>query len=127
MEVNEFFAEAKRMCLSNTSCSTCPLTRSKICDFMLYYYSTANYFIDIVIKWSKEHPKATRQSKFLEQFPNTKLNEDGVICFCPKLLDTSLYISSTDYYPCSKKENNCGITCCDCLKEYWLTEISEEN
>ena len=126
MEVNEFFAEAKRMCKSSESCSMCSLEKSGVCDFMLYSYSAAN-FINTVINWSKEHPKATRQSKFLEQFPNTKLNGNGIIPFCPQLLDKSLYRSSTDYYPCSRKENDCGLTCYDCLKEYWLAEITEEN
>ncbi len=39
--------------------------------------------IAIVEEWAKEHPRKTRQSKFLEQYPEADLNALGVISICP--------------------------------------------
>ena len=58
-------------------CSQCPLMRESGC---------ANHTeegVDIVEKWSKEHPIKTILTDFLEKYPNATLKEDGIPRFCP--------------------------------------------
>ena len=62
-----------------------------------------------VEQWSKEHPRKTRQSVFMEQWPNAKTG-NGVL-FCPKNVDT---------------EFRCCVTvkmCNDCRREFWMQEV----
>lgn len=39
--------------------------------------------IEIVQKWSDEHPKKTFLSDFLEKYPNALMDEDGTPLMCP--------------------------------------------
>lgn len=68
------------------------------------------------LRRSKEHPRRTRQSVFLEQFPETTLDVTGVITICPTPL-------SSDY-----RNNNGGCkhpdtACYDCRREFWMQEV----
>lgn len=69
--------------------------------------------IKVVEAWSKENPRKTRQSIFLEQYPNAKC-VDGNIYLCPKMIDTCL---------------SCPIDCNDefdcfvCKREFWSQEV----
>lgn len=70
--------------------------------------------ISIVEKWSKEHPRKTRQSVFLEHYPEATLDEYGVLWFCPSDI-------SADY-----RDSNglCGCKLCsDCRREFWMHEV----
>lgn len=73
--------------------------------------------IAIVEKWSKENPIKTRQSEFLEQYPEADLNALGVIPICPlriiKTHENSNRICKTT-----------GKTCDDCMQEFWNEEIN---
>lgn len=42
--------------------------------------------IQILQDWSNKHPKMTYLEKVLKEFPETKLNKDGIPQFCPHLL-----------------------------------------
>lgn len=66
--------------------------------------------VQIVERWSAAHPRKTRQSVFLEQWPNAAVNEDGVL-FCPKTVNTAHF--------CRCKDKGCG----DCRREFWLEEV----
>ena len=58
-------------------------------------------------------PKKTRQSEFLERYPNArKRNSNGVLDICPKGLDMRL--------DCKFAEG-CDI----CCQNYWLQEVEE--
>ena len=74
--------------------------------------------IDKVIKWAKDHPVKTRQSELLKMFPNAQMSADGdVIWMCPKYI-------SYDYRP----EENCHeISCSDCKRKFWLTEVTDND
>lgn len=66
-----------------------------------------------VEQWSKEHPRKTRQSVFLEQYPNAKVNAKGIV----------------EIWPCDVEKNmqtagRCnGIYCVDCSREFWMQEV----
>ena len=61
---------------------------------------------DIVEEWVKEHPFKTRQSAFLEQYPNAKVGMDGTLTACPQAIDTTVECLS-------------DVPCGDCCREYW--------
>ncbi len=66
--------------LCEIKCSNCPLCSNSngeglSCpDFEMFYPEKA---IEIVQKWSDEHPPKTYLSEFLKNYPNAKLDEDG--------------------------------------------------
>lgn len=65
--------------------------------------------------WSAAHPRKTRQSVFLEQYPNARIDSQAVIYVCP-----------ADAYGdkvCPKNEENFHMRCCDCRHEFWGQEV----
>lgn len=117
MDAIKFIKESNRMCHSFNSCRECPASDSsgycKIC--LCDEYSTEEQ-LSIVEKWSKEHSVKTKQSVFLEQFPNVKLDENGIIDILPCLLDTKQHQFNGD---------NCHtfMSCSKCRKEFWMQEV----
>ena len=61
-------------------------------------------------EWSDENPIKTRQSMFLELFPNAKIT-DGHLNICPITVNI--------------KFENCNpkVSCYECKEEYWLAEV----
>lgn len=76
---------------------------------------TIERYVARVEQWGREHPKETRQCKFLKLFPGAKI-DSGVIIFCPKFL---LPEREGEVY-CRKH-----IKCKECRKDYWLTEVTD--
>lgn len=69
-------------------------------------------------QWAAEHPIKTRQSVFLEQYPEAKLTEDGVLALCP------IAISSE----CGGENGRCvsfNRKCNNCRREFWSAEVEE--
>lgn len=72
--------------------------------------------VEIVEKWSEQHPRRTRQSVFLEQWPEAYIHEDGYLDMCP--LEVSAAHRDTD--------GCCAILdrlCPDCRREFWMQEV----
>lgn len=65
-----------------------------------------------VEQWSKEHPRKTRQSVFLEQYPNAKL-ENGVLHINPCKVDSNF----------SKNVACDSLQCPKCQREFWMQEV----
>lgn len=68
-----------------------------------------------VEQWAAEHPVKTRQSVFLEMFPNAPIFPDtGIVKMSPCEVDAVL-------------RGNCpGVGCCpECRKKFWLAEVEE--
>ena len=110
MDALEFIKERNRMCRSfGGSCNGCPADKNICCSA----FAWQEELVAVVEKWSKENPRKTRQSIFLEQYPNAKC-VDGVVLFCPKLIDT-----------CSTCpiDANIDIDCPDCRREFWTQEV----
>lgn len=67
-------------------------------------------------QWAAEHPIKTRQSVFLEQYPEARLSKDGVLLICPRTISSAY----------RNEEGTCNIanhgTCADCRREFWLAE-----
>lgn len=66
-------------------------------------------------EWSAAHPRKTRQSVFLEQYPEAEKGKHGsLILLCPKRI-------SADYR--DRYESCGGRLCSDCLREFWMQEV----
>jgi hypothetical protein len=92
-KTENYFAEKRRMTKRTTKnglcklgCSNCPLcsinnNKGQSCTaFEMLYPEKA---IEIVQKWSDEHPQKTYLSELLKNHPNILLNDDGTPTFCP--------------------------------------------
>lgn len=85
-KTENYLAEKKRMSKTTESgvckveCTNCLLSSYNngdgICctDFEMLYPEKA---IEIVQKWSDEHPRKTYLSEFLKNYPNAPLDDDG--------------------------------------------------
>ena len=65
-----------------------------------------------VEEWSAAHPCKTRQSVFLEQWPNCMMDDDDVVGMCPRNVDKM--------YECN------GLLfagCAACRREFWMQEV----
>ena len=110
MDALEFIKERNRMCRSfGGSCNGCPADKNICCSA----FAWQEELVAIVEKWSKENPRKTRQSIFLEQYPNAEC-VDGVLVFCPKWIDTC--------FSCLIDDNN-NVDCATCRHEFWMQEI----
>ena len=85
-------------------------------------YRTAGdnaWAVKFVEQWAAEHPAKTRQSVFLEQYPEARLSKDGVLLICPRTISSAY----------RNEEGTCNIanhgTCADCRREFWLSEAEE--
>lgn len=67
-----------------------------------------------VEKWAKEHPIKTRQSLFLEQWPNAEIDCQGVIAIDPCDLDNTMHGKDGDCY-----NGNCD----ECRLAFWTQEV----
>lgn len=72
-------------------------------------YNPANV-VKIVEEWSAAHPRKTRQSAFLEQWPNAELDCQGVIAVDPCDVDKTMHGEDGDCY---------NGKCDDCRREFW--------
>ena len=110
MDALEFIKECNRMCGSfGESCNGCPAYKNIGCSA----FAWQEELVAVVEKWSKENPRKTRQSIFLEQYPNVKC-VDGNIYLCPKMIDTSLSCPI---------ECNDEVDCFVCKHEFWSQEV----
>ena len=69
-------------------------------------------------QWAAEHHAKTRQSVFLEQFPNVRLDTNEIIDILPCRVDPKQY--SFNGKDCCKFRS-CG----ECRREFWMQEVEE--
>lgn len=74
--------------------------------------------VEAAEQWAKEHPAKTRQGVFLEQYPEARLMQDGVLAICPIAI-SSAYRGEDG--SCANPSEKCD----DCRREFWLAEVEE--
>ena len=115
MDALEFLVKRKRLCASYKGCVGCPFGAAECVVRDMTSEDNCKRIITAVEQWSKDRPRKTRQSVFLEQYPEAQMIDGrGCLILCPK------YISS-DYR--NNYDNCTGRVCDDCLLEFWMQEV----
>ena len=116
MDALEFLMERNRLCGSYRGCVGCPFGAAECVVRDMTSEYTCKRIVAIVEQWSKEHPRKTRQSVFLKQYPEAKIDANGVVQICPM----SISAAHRD----SDGECNCPEKLCrDCCREFWMQEV----
>ena len=116
MDALGFLKERKRMCTSYCTCTGCPLEEAKCTLGSSASVEEYERIIATVERWSKEHPRKTRQSVFLEQYPEAAIDENGVVGLCPGAISAAHRDSNGE---CNYPER----MCIDCRREFWMQEV----
>lgn len=66
--------------------------------------------------WSAAHPRKTRQSVFLEHYPEARISTHGVLLVCPCPISASHRNAGGG---CATIDRRCD----DCRKEYWMQDV----
>lgn len=117
MDAVEFLKERKRLCevyFEKTECKECPLENMGCWTVDFCADDSCEKVIAAVEQWSKEHPRKTRQSVFLEQWPEAEIDTYGCLMVCPKRISADCKIR---YGNCSNR------VCSDCRREFWSQEV----
>lgn len=80
------------------------------------YNTKAEDVVAEVEKWSVAHPRKTRQSVFLEQYPEALVLDGGTLSVCPVLF-SSEYRNA--YGGCASPYGSCA----ECRREFWMQEV----
>ena len=67
--------------------------------------------VKVVEEWSAAHPRKTRQSVFLENYPYARIDSQSVLHVCP----ADVY--GNNVCPEGKE------ICYDCRREFWMQEV----
>lgn len=98
-----------RFCKAHPKCSECPLHEMSLCNNTERNKYDIGKTNKIILDWCREHK--TRQDRFLEMFPNAKIDNCGTSILCPRWVDKD--------FKCNRQL----LCCAECCKEYWLAEV----
>ena len=116
MDAVKFVKEYLRMCTKVDECEDCPVYKTDFCTVPAKERSqeSAEEIVELVEEWSAAHPRKTRQSVFLEQYPNAKVVDGTDIvhvwpCDIERGMEDVKYCNS--------------LSCDDCRREFWTQEV----
>ena len=121
MDALKFIEERQRMCKSyydaeKGHCSDeCP-AHDVQCTDLDDLSTDAEELVTRVEAWSAAHPRKTRQSIFLEKWPQASIGSDGVLQVCPCPISESHRNAQGGCV-------NIHRQCSDCRKEFWGQEV----
>ena len=116
MDALEFLKERKRLCSSYKGCMGCPFGAADCVVRDMVSDESCKRIVTIVERWSKEHPRKTRQSVFLKQYPEAEIDANGVVGLCPMSISAAHRDSDGE---CNYPEKMCR----DCRREFWMQEV----
>lgn len=119
MDAVKFIEERKRLCGTYDICKDCPANGNPGCMFNLNGGADADEQVNFLEEWVAAHPRKTRQSVFLEQYPEARLSKDGILLICPRTISAE-YRDEND--SCNRVKYG---TCADCRREFWLAEVEK--
>lgn len=119
MDAVKYLKELHRMCTKSHTCDDCPIYKAtkQNCGMA---YSNAEILaghVGIVEQWAKDHPARTRQSVFLERYPNARLDDNNILDICPRSIEQN---------GCDKFDDHI-LECADCRRKYWSREVPNES
>lgn len=114
MDAVEYLKTLDRMC--HCECLKCEFGKARrgfeTCP--VWQRTHPEEAVAIMEKWAAAHPIKTRQSVFLEQWPDACIKKaDGLPMASPCDLDDKL-VGKCD-----------GISCQECRKKFWLAEVED--
>jgi hypothetical protein len=113
MDAIQFLKEKERMCKTCGSCLLCPAWLDNECIVNARSSFAPEQQINTVKVWTEQNPRKTRQSVFLEQYPNAIVNAKGTV----------------EIWPCNVEKNMQNVTYCnslsceDCRRKFWMKEV----
>ena len=113
MDAIKFIKEKERMCEACGSCILCPAEMDGSCAVGLRSGVSPEQQINIVKEWTKQNPRKTRQSVFLEQYPNARVTAKGIVNIWPCEVENNMQ----DVVYCN------SLSCADCRREFWTQEV----
>ncbi len=117
MDAVEFLKTLHRMC--DRHCTNCEFGK-RHCGFVtsctVWRTTHPEEAVAIAEKWAAAHPVKTRQSVFLEQWPEANIDDLGVLKVCPSPISIS---HRNAYGGCIYS----GGKCSDCRREFWMQEV----
>lgn len=121
MDAIKYIEESRRMCSMFWGvCEKCPAKRGDECIIRRNALNvSADEQVKIVEEWSAVHPSKTRQSVFLEQWPEVDIDENGVVAIAPCNLLETYRKSELVAGKCGALEKKCD----DCRREFWMQEV----
>lgn len=115
MDAVNFIKERDRMCHFYHHAGDCYQCPAKDCECSaLEWMVDDDNIVAIVEEWSAAHPRKTRQSVFLEQWPDADKDKDGVCNICPKYVNRSVSCA---------RDRTVFKRCEDCRREFWSQEV----
>ncbi len=89
--------------------------RNRMCGTMSEMWGVdAAQIVKNTEEWAAAHPVKTRQSVFLEQYPQAEIDQRGCLMLCPKRI-------SADY---RVRYGNCtNRLCSDCRREFYTQGV----
>lgn len=120
MDAVEFLKERKRLCSSYKGCVGCPFGAAECVVRDMTSEHTCKRIVTAVEQWSKEHQRKTRQSVFLEQWPDAIISSDGLPQVAPCQLCVGL-VHGKFTEDCESR----GL-CAKCRREFWMQEVENE-
>lgn len=91
--------------------------RNRMCGTMSEVWGVdAAKIVKNTEEWAAAHPRKTRQSVFLEQYPEAIVGDDGVLRVCP----SPIFPSARSAYNGCVRPNS---TCSECRREFWMQEV----
>lgn len=110
MDAVKFIEERNRMCDSYAACCDCPMYTQHCNGFRSI---DVERLVSVVEEWSAAHPRKTRQSVFLEQYPQADIDNTGLLFLCPKRISADIRVTAD----CMRQR------CSDCRREFWMEEV----
>lgn len=118
MDAVKFVKEYLRICAEVDGCEECPVYKTDFCTIPANVLSQeiAEEVVRLVEEWSAAHPIKTRQDVFLEQWPEARIDDNGVLGVCPATVSLSY------------RKDGCGCinihkTCPNCRNEFWTGAV----
>ena len=113
MDAVEYVKQRERMCNYYGNCGDCPAGNYVGCASLNEIPNMA----PIVEQWAKKHLVKTRQSEFLNQWPDAEISDDGLPSIAPCQLNLK-FIHGESQKDCEDR----GV-CNKCRRDFWLKEI----
>ena len=123
MDAVNFLKERARMCKANQTgemtCENCAAYKGVSQCYKLGEPKDPEKMVAIVEQWAAEHPVKTRQSVFLERYPEAAISKDGAIAICPLAISAAYRHGNG---ACNKGNSD---ACADCKRQFWLVEVED--